>query len=405
VTEYDPDFRPDGIQAFTSLGEAGLAPVVWRDEPDSNHVAVEPPWFRNADWYNRKGRVTDWNVFDQVVTADFPGGLKDLKTSHPDVRRALIDVFQWWIRVSNIDGFRIDTLKHVEHEFWQEFSPAMRRLAKSLGKEKFFQFGEAFDGNDALVGSFTRNNELDSAFYFPLKFQVLDDVFKYNQPTRKIENLLAERRRNYGASPHPDGIGVPPQQALVTFIDNHDVPRFLFNKPSLAALHSALFFLLTWDGIPCIYYGTEQAFAGGNDPANRERLWDSGYDTGNDTFQHIQRLIAVRKLYPPLRRGDVQMRWVSDRTGAEQDAGAYAFERTYENETVLVVGNASDSNTAETALEGSLMQTAFPEGTRLRNVLADDDPLDDFTVGAGGRLTVRVPPRGGKILVRADRVR
>jgi glycosidase len=405
ITEYDPDFRPEGIQAFTSLGEAGLAPILWRFEPESNHVPVQPPEFQNPDWYHRKGRITDFNQLDQLTTGDFPGGLKDLKTTHPDVRRALIRVFSFWIQVGNIDGFRIDTLKHVEHGFWQEFAPAIRRFAKSLGKEKFFLFGEAFDGNDELVGSFTFNEEVDSAFYFPLKFQVFDDVFKYNQPTRKIENLYQARLRNYGSTPHENGIGIAPQQALVTFIDNHDVPRFLFQRPSLRALHSALFFLFTWDGIPCLYYGTEQQFAGGNDPANRERLWDSGYATGNETFQLIQRLIGLRKLYPPLRRGNVQMRWVSDRTGSEQDAGVYAFERTYQGETVLVVGNASDTNSAETAFGGGEMQTSFPAGTELSNVFPDDDPADAFTVGPGGRLVVRVPPRGGKILVRADRVR
>jgi glycosidase len=405
ITEYDPDFRPEGIQAFTSLGEAGLAPILWRFEPESNHVPVQPPEFQNPDWYHRKGRITDFNQLDQLTTGDFPGGLKDLKTTHPDVRRALIRVFSFWIQVGNIDGFRIDTLKHVEHGFWQEFAPAIRRFAKSLGKEKFFLFGEAFDGNDELVGSFTFNEEVDSAFYFPLKFQVFDDVFKYNQPTRKIENLYQARLRNYGSTPHENGIGIAPQQALVTFIDNHDVPRFLFQRPSLRALHSALFFLFTWDGIPCLYYGTEQQFAGGNDPANRERLWDSGYATGNETFQLIQRLIGLRKLYPPLRRGNVQIRWVSDRTGSEQDAGVYAFERTYQGETVLVVGNASDTNSAETAFGGGEMQTSFPAGTELSNVFPDDDPADAFTVGPGGRLVVRVPPRGGKILVRADRVR
>jgi glycosidase len=135
VTEYDPDFRPDGIQAFTSLGEAGLAPVVWRNEPESNHVAVQPPEFQNPDWYYRKGRVTDFNQFDQLTTGDFPGGLKDLKTTHPEVRQALTRAVSFWIRVGNIDGFRIDTLKHVEHGFWQEFAPAIRRFAKSLGKE------------------------------------------------------------------------------------------------------------------------------------------------------------------------------------------------------------------------------------------------------------------------------
>jgi glycosidase len=402
VTEYDPDFRPDGIQAFTSLGEAGLAPIIWRNEPESNHVPVQPAMFQNPDWYNRKGRITDFNNVDQRETGDFPGGLKDLKTTHPDVRSAMIQVFSWWIQVGNIDGFRIDTLKHVEHEFWQEFAPGIRKLAAQAGKNKFFMFGEAFDGDDQLVGSYTFNEEVDSTFYFPLKFQVFDDVFKYNQPTRKIETLFTARAQNYGSVPHTNGIGLSPQQVLVSFVDNHDVPRFLFQKPSVPALHSALFFLLAWDGIPCIYYGTEQQFAGGNDPANRERLWDTGYDTQNATFQHIQRLIALRKQYAPLRRGNLQLRWVSDRTANEEDAGIYAFERTYQGETVLVVGNASDTNTAQTSFNGSAMQTSFAAGTALKNVFQDDDPNDSFVVGAGGTLTVRLPPRGGKILVAAQ---
>ena len=90
---------------------------------------------------------------------------------------------------------------------------------------------------------------------------------------------------------------------LVNFVDNHDIPRFLYNKPSIPALHNALFYLMTIDGIPCIYYGTEQQFDGGNDPFNREDMWKSGFDTKNETFQHIKTLIELRKDLAPLRRG------------------------------------------------------------------------------------------------------
>ena len=93
-------------------------------------------------------------------------------------------------------------------------------------------------------------------------------------------------------------------------MDNHDVTRFLFDKPSPAALQNALAFLLTEDGIPCIYYGTEQEFAGGNDPTNRERLWDTGFRTDGGTFQWIQKLIKIRKTYcaAAARRDDHEVR-------------------------------------------------------------------------------------------------
>jgi alpha-amylase len=409
VSEYDPDYDPDGIQAETSLGGAGLAPIVFFNDPAINRMAPEPSVFKNPDWYNRRGRVYDWGVFDQVVLGDFPGGLKDLKTTHPDVRAALVDAYAYWIEAADLDGFRIYTLKHVEHGFWQTFCPAIRTRAASIGKRNFFMFGEAFDGDDALIGSFTFDQEVDSVFYFSHKFTVIDGVFKWGGPTSAIEGLFAARATNYGSIPHPGGPtaetgeGLAPRQLLVNFIDNHDIPRFLYDRPEREALHNTLAYLLTIDGIPCIYYGTEQEFDGGNDPYNREDLWDSGYDTTNPTFRLIRQLIDIRKRYAPLRRGDMRIAWSTDRTADEPDAGVFAFERTYMGETVLVVVNVSDSHSSETSYAwagGEHMQTSFAAGTVLTNVLDDADTTDDVvTVGAGGRLLVRVPPRGAKIYV------
>jgi len=64
-----------------------------------------------------------------------------------------------------------------------------------------------------------------------------------------------------------------PQQVLVNFLDNHDLPRFMFEKSDPAIQRVALTYLMTWDGIPCVYYGTEQGFAGGVDPKNREDMF------------------------------------------------------------------------------------------------------------------------------------
>lgn len=402
-TEYDPDYDTRGIQSYTSLGEGGPAPVYWIYQPDINRMPPLPAEFQNLDWYHKRGAVTSWDSMEQTVYGDFPGGLKDLATERDDVRDALIRAFQFWITAADFDGFRIDTLKHVEHEFWQRFCPSMRQYAKDHGKDKFFMFGEAFDGRDDLIGSFTFNGEVDSAFYFSQKFDVYDGVFKYGQPTKAIETLWTARKTNYGSTPQENGIGVPPQQVLVNFMDNHDVPRFLFPDQTVAALHSALNLLLTQDGIPCIYYGTEQQYNGGNDPTNREPLWWSGYDTANPTFQHIRALITLRHQYLALRRGDLTVRWSTDHVADEQDAGLFAFERSAEGKTVLVVVNSRDAaaETSTSATGGNDMMTGYPPGTALKNVFADDDASDDFTVAADGSVKVAVPARGVKILVPA----
>jgi glycosidase len=148
-------------------------------------------------------------------------------------------------------------------------------------------------------------------------------VFAQGQPTKNLECLFNSRTgRNtndpfcstngfaagptYADTPHamPDkgGVGLAPQQLMVNFLDNHDLPRFLFEKPDPNVLRAALMYLMTWDGIPCIYYGTEQLFAGGVDPKNREDMFGGnkamGYEpfaTDHETFKLVQGLIAMRK--------------------------------------------------------------------------------------------------------------
>jgi len=421
VTEYDPDYDPLGIRSFTSLGDAGAAPVRWIWDPAVNRVPPEPPEFANPDWYHRKGRIYDYGVPEQVETGDFPGGLKDLATENPDVRAALLDVMTYWIGAAGFDGFRIDTVKHVEHDFWTEFCTGVRDYCASIGKEKFFMFGEAFDGDDTLIGSYTFDGALDSVFYFSHKFRVMDDVFmRGTRGTDAIEQLWGERSMHYSTVPHAGDDGLPATRTLVGFLDNHDVPRYLTGLEEAgvldppAALRGALSYLLTIDGIPCIYYGTEAELRGGNDPANRGDLWEAGYDTTGATFVHLATLIRIRKAYVALRRGDLSIRWSSDRTNGEQDAGIFAFERTCtaasacgeDGATVLVVVNARDegAESSGTSMGFGEMMTSFPAGTRLVNVLPDDDGADAFIVGPGGALTVSVPGRGAKILVPEDEV-
>jgi len=466
MSEWDPDYDRRGIQAFTSLGESGLSPIEWVYMPAINRVPVQPAEFQNKAWYHRRGRVTAWEHFkagttDQVkkfctqpildnnvdlcdyvraqeVLGDFPGGLKDIATELPPVRDALIGVFKWWISVGDFDGFRIDTIKHVDYAFWNAFAPAMREHAAKLGKKKFLMFGEAFTGVDRLLGSYTGkydkdlmgstryDNQVDSVFYFSQKYRI-DSVFKSGAPTTALESLHKDRLKYYRTKPHAGGITAAPHEALINFIDNHDVSRFLYGSGGakgfagrMRALQAALTYLFTTVGIPNIYYGTEQNFFGGNDPGNREVMWRGNpnpwagsppaFDTSNATFRHIKKLIELRKQYAPLRRGDYTIRWATNSVGSEADAGIFAFERVYNKERALVVINAkacaSDNSGKVTSVSysntrngSSTMQTGFANGVTLQNVYPDTDKGDSFTV-SGGAVDVRVPCQGWKILVK-----
>ncbi|NVB37681.1 alpha amylase C-terminal domain-containing protein [Pseudenhygromyxa sp. WMMC2535] len=423
INEYDPDFDIRGIQSFTSLGEAGPAPIIFGNDPYSNHMPPSPEVFRNPAVYNRRGRTLDFEVEEQLLTGDFPGGLKDVDTTRCDVKQAFVDVYARIIEQSNADGFRIDTIKHVEYEFWRYFTQRLRQRLAEKGKTNFIMFGEAFDGRDDLVGSFTQKlapedheldcasdgpaltgDQLDSAFYFPQHFQAIRDVFQDAQSTDRIQSLWEQRTTTWGTEAMTGGIGIPPADVPINFLDNHDVPRFLYavndrdEDVAQQLLRNALLFLYTAPGVPCLYYGTEQNFDGGNDPANREDLWKSGFDTTNTTFVWISRLAKMRKQYTALRRGDLGVTWATARTGDEEDAGIFAFERNGGNSAngyALVVINSNQSHASRTAYEGEVMSVLAPAGTVLKDAISGET----WTVGGDGSLDITLDPMTGVILV------
>lgn len=453
VTEYDPDFNPLGVQAFTSLGPAGLAPIIFPYDPATGRVPAMPPIFQNPEVYNRKGRTFNYDDPQQLLTGDFPGGLKDVNTTRCDVKRAFVDSYARWIELTDADGFRIDTVKHVEREFWRYFSQRIRQRLAAGGKNKFFMFGEAFDGRDDLVGSFTKNDlptdpaqlerenscddgpqitgdQLDSAFYFPQHYQVFRDVFQDGASTDRIANLWANKTVNYGTVAPASSAGLPPYKALVNFIDNHDVARFLyfarervdahpaFQNASLrdkelrlrAMLQNAILMLMTAEGIPCLYYGTELEFRGGNDPSNREDMWrpvpylgetaaPQPFDTAGPTFQFTKRLIERRQKSAALRRGDTRVVWSTSRTGDESDAGIFAFERTGGDaggSYALIVFNTNQNHDSSTKFDGTVMPVSAPPGAVLVDVLAGNA---EYTVAGDGTLDLTLPPVSGMLLI------
>lgn len=471
IIEWDPEYDPRGVQGWTSLGFSGPADVRFVDWPSENRTPPtrppawfgwpeDKPWFDDPAWYHRRGRVYLWwhendyskeFVREQETRGDFPGGLKDLATDNPDVKEALIRSFAYWIEVADFDGFRIDTVKHIDQPeldrnargFWGDFTDAMRAKAKALGKQNFFIFGEGFDGNDQLIGSYTFGGadgkgafgRFDSMFYFSQKYRGIDAVFGAGAaaaPTKHLECLYNTRvgklpqdpwcagegyaagpayQTTPHASPADGGVGVAPANLMVNFIDNHDLPRFLFEKANPAVLDAALAFLMTWDGLPCVYYGTEQLFAGGVDPKNREDMFGGNpsqgfapWATDHAAFLRTQALIALRKANPALRRGAVDVRWSTKVAGARRDAGIFAFERKDSAQTALVVLNASaqSSETCLPASEGSTcMQTSFAPGTVLRDISPDlraGTPAT-VTVGAGGVVQVTVPAFASRVFV------
>lgn len=369
-----------------------------------NGVKHTPDTFATLNYFHAHGSISNFNDETQAQFGDF-FGLDDFNTQDTGLRKALIELYAWWIRESDCDGFRVDTVKHVEMGFWQVFCPGIRQAAKDAGKDTFFLFGEAFDYTDSKVGSYTGKTSgdsfaFDSMLYFPMQ-GAIKSVFKEGAATQGLDQTYS-------------GIGyydTSSRDKLVTFLDNHDMARFL--PASVASsyhsnLKIALTFMLTSTGVPVIYYGTEQGFDGGSDPYNREDMWDGQWDfgpsdgdnfnTSHELYCHVRQLAALRRDWSPLRRGAQKARWATT-----SGSGIYAFSRqdTSAGEVVIVLNTATSSKQALTDTTG--IATTYPAGTKLYNLF---DPTDVVTVGSGvadtNQISVTVPALSAKIYAPKD---
>ena len=138
-----------------------------------------PSWLNDVTLYHNRGNTTF--VSEDSYYGDF-FGLDDLFTEHPRVVNGMIDIYKTWIGDLGIDGFRIDTMKHVNDEFWQKFGPEVLAYAKSQGKKEFFMFGEVFDLSRPFTSTFTTRNKMQAVLDFPFQDAARNFASKGNPP-------------------------------------------------------------------------------------------------------------------------------------------------------------------------------------------------------------------------------
>jgi len=287
-------------------------------------------------------------------------------------------------------------VKHVEMGFWQKWCPAVHGFAAAQGKLGFFMFGEVYDGSDRLCGSYTGTKAggaftLDSVFDYPLYFRVKSVFAQATGGTRQLEDRYAALAGNYDPSV---------QMRLVTFLDNHDQPRFLSPanaNNNIDRLKVALAFLYTARGIPCLYYGTEQAFNGGNDPYDREDMFAGQFEQGpsvgdnfnmtHPLFQWVAALNNLRRLYPALQMGLHTNLW-----STTNGPGLFAYARRLNTQEVFVV-----LNTASFSQTLPERPTIYAAGMRLVNVLNTNETA---TVTAESQTPpITIPATAAKIFI------
>ena len=307
--------RPD--YAYTPFVPAG-----------EEHVKV-PEWLNDPSYYHNRGNSSFRG--ESSTMGDF-GGLDDVMTENPRVVQGFIDIFGAWIDEYGIDGYRIDTAQHVNPEVWQRFVPAMRTRAAARGVPNFHIFGEVFTNHfdPATLARHTRVDGLPAVLDFGFALAVRETVAGATG-TERLAELFADDALYEG--------GTSGARQLPTFISNHDMGRFGYfvrkawpaatDDEVLRRVKLGYAMLLTLRGVPVIYYGDEQGFAGtGNDQDAREDMFasktatynaerliatpgttaQSSFGTGHPLFKSISELATLRRANAVLREGEQMVR-------------------------------------------------------------------------------------------------
>ncbi|WP_405425315.1 pullulanase-type alpha-1,6-glucosidase [Streptomyces erythrochromogenes] len=368
--------------------------------PDAKKNAKVPGWLNDPTMYHNRGDSTF--AGESSEQGDF-FGLDDLWTERPEVVSGMEKIYEKWVRDFDIDGFRIDTVKHVNTEFWTQWATALDAYAAKRGRDDFFMFGEVYSADTAVTSPYVTRGKLDATLDFPLQ----DAIRAYAS-----QGAAASRLGSVLADDYRYTSGKANAYEQVTFLGNHDMGRFgtflkqdrpgageqeLLGRYRLA--NELMFFSR---GNPVIYSGDEQGYTGaGGDKDARQPLFASktadyldddqlgtarthasdAYDPEHPLYKEISALSKLTKAHPALRDGIQSERF--------SDGSVYAFARTdarTRTEYLVAANNAAESRTVE---------IDAPAGTQYRTLYGGSALI---RASAAGKLTVVVPALGSVVL-------
>lgn len=259
--------------------------------------------------------------------------LADYNQQTPELDAYMKDAIKLWLD-KGVDGLRVDAVKHFPPGWAQVWMDAI------YAHRPVFTFGEWF----------LSENEVDPLYYdFANEsgMSLLD--FRFGQQIREVlrdgtddwagfDAMIAET-----AAEHDEVID------QLTFIDNHDMPRFHVSGADRRRTDMALAVTLASRGTPIVYYGTEQYMTGTGDPTNRQMM--TAFDRTTRGYKIVKALAPLRQSNPALAYGDTQERWINN--------DVYIFEREFGDSVVLVAVNRAGSGSTD--ITG--LFTALPQGS------------------------------------------
>lgn len=371
-TPYNGEQYP--VQAFRNKnGEAAVDP----ENPDYDQQWPEggiwPQELFKLETFTRKGYITDWDSDPEYRDGDFYS-LKNINTGSGDLTnynpsealKVLTECYKYWIAYADLDGFRLDTVKHINPGAVRYFTTEIKEFAQTLGKKEFFVVGEITGGME-FAKMICEKTGLNAALGINKIPENLENVAKGYYPAENYFSIFTN------SEVVSEGKEQWYHKNVMTMFDDHDMvyqqqhkERFCADKNTSPFLTNAEFINFFTAGIPCIYYGTEQAFDGSGDQDKyiRESMFGgdfgafrtrnrSFFDQKNPIYQDIKRFADLRKEYIHLRIGRQYLRKIADldaqnfhfpTAGEERCSENIAWSRIFSQEEFLLAVNCNLEN-------------------------------------------------------------
>ncbi|MCM0674377.1 pullulanase-type alpha-1,6-glucosidase [Micromonospora phytophila] len=384
----------DGTRDFPDVDPTSFPYTPTFETPADAKVKV-PAWLNDATMYHNRGDSTF--AGENSEYGDF-FGLDDLWTERPEVVRGLTKVYGDWIAGTGVDGFRLDTVKHANLDFWPQFSRGIERAAEAAGKKDFFMFGEVYSADPEITSTYVRRGGLPATLDFAFQeaargYTAGDGSAKALADVYARDDLYSSRDTDAGR--------------LTTFLGNHDMGRIgsfvaagggddaaQLRRDQLA--HQLMFLTR---GQPVVYSGDEQGFTGpGGDKDARQDMFatrtpdyldddligtarthaSDQFDPQHPLYRAIAELGRLRQAHPALRDGIQVTRHAAD------GPGVFAFSRVDPKERTEYVVAVNNAATAQTVTVDT-----WSAGATFTGIYGGSSAP---VAGADGRLTVTVPP-------------
>jgi alpha-amylase len=347
-----------------------LLDVVYNHAGYDSYLTKDP---KTRGWF----RTTALGTCGQDDLTSCVSGLPDFKTELPEVADYLMAAQLGMAKRVGVDGFRLDTVKHVDHPFWQEHR-------KRIGKKGFFLIGEVWGGDAQSLDPWFVNDEMDAGFDFSFQGNALGWVQGRGR-TVAFDRYLKSREK------------VRAGHLLSTYLSSHDVPGALFQLNGDKELFRlAAFLQLTSAGLPMIYYGEEVGRPGGDWPDNRSDMpWGdrriqpgAGKPRDEALRADYKKMIAIRRAHKALSRGV--------HTGLSSDGDLLVFLRKDEasGDAVVVAVNRGSAPAS----------AAFDAPAEWGEAPVRDEWSGEAVAGFGGnrgRVEAEVAPRSFRIFAKA----